>query len=244
MTDTTYTFTIDDFTPDTMPFGRLVEYYEQLGRLLGEDAEPHLVALTEGSHNSTLRIGARQAPALMARLAGINSDTAPASARNARDSIDDMLRKDGTSGSLCNDAGTVVIPFTAGKVVRRSDLQIRGPASLSGELYHIAGAPDGGANVRISTAAYGRVLCTTSRELARAMRDRLFDQVRVTGKGNWSRGADGNWSIRDFVITDYDPVTPESLREAVKRLHEMPVDWPDDPLARIAEIEERHGSGR
>lgn len=238
---TTYTFKIEDFTPESMPFGRLVEYYQEIKRMIGVADHLHLIDVVESSHGSAFKIDRNAESDLAKRLMAINDGSAPRNATRARDAINEMLREDGTSGSFYDSRGVNVIPFPGNRAVESAQLRVRGAASFVGELYHIAGTKDD-AKVRISTDAYGVVFCTTSREIAKALRDFLFEDVKVSGRGMWAKSEDGKWDIDNFVIADFAPVKRESLRQSVNRLREMSIAWPVDPIGEIDTIEERNGT--
>ncbi|MDF2097505.1 hypothetical protein [Aquibaculum arenosum] len=241
MDTTTYTFKIEDFTPENMPFGRLIEYYLQITRLLRVAENLHLVDVVEGSHGSAFRVERKHEAELTRMLVAINDGSAPKSALRARDEINSMLRQDGTSGSFYDSRGVNVIPFPGKMADNGPQLRVRGAASFVGELYHIAGTKDD-AKVRINTDAYGVVFCSTSKEIARDIRNFLFEDVKVSGRGMWVKSESGKWDIDNFVITDFDPVKRESLRETVDRVRGMHLAWPDDPIGEVSKIEERNGT--
>ena len=118
--------------------------------------------------------------------------------------------------------------------------RVREAASFVGELYYIAGAKDDEAKVRLSTNVHGTVFCTTTRQIARGLRDFLFENVKVSGRGTWTRLAD-TWTVQDFVITDFAPAGGDGLRATVNQLRKSKIDWPDDPLGEIDRIEEKNG---
>lgn len=238
---TTYTFKIEDFTPESMPFGRLVEYYAEIKKMLGVADHLHLVDVVESSHGSAFKIDRNHEADLAKRLMAINDGTAPKNSTRARDAINYMLREDGTSGSFYDSRGVNVIPFPGKRTAETTQIRVRGAANFVGELYHIAGTRDD-AKVRISTDAYGVVFCTTSRDIAKSLRDFLFEDVKVSGRGMWAKSDDGKWDIDNFVITDFAPVKRQSLRQSVNRLRTMNIAWPADPVGEIDTIEERNGT--
>jgi hypothetical protein len=240
MTETReYIFKIKDFTPETMPFGRLVEYYSEIKKLLGMANNLHLIGISESSHGSTLKIDAGVEADLINRLRAINERTAPKAAIIAFDTVNSMLKDDRTSATFSDASKENVIQFPGRPREDDSVCVINDSASFTGELYHIAGASDG-VKIRLSTDSHGVVFCKTSKEIGKALRDFLFDNVRIIGKGNWSRTSDGKWDISDFVITDYSPVAVDGLRDAVDRIRSKDIDWPEDPIAVINENEERN----
>ena len=237
---TTYTFKIKDFTPKSMPFGRLVEYYSEIKKMLGVADNLHLIGVVESSHGSAFAIDRNHETALVKRLISINEGTAPKPAIRAQIAINAMLKEDGTSGQFFDSRNQNVITFPGKRVDDSVILRIRDAASFTGELYHIAGTRDD-AKIRISTESYGVVFCTTTRDLAKSLRDFLFENVKVSGRGTWTRNEGGDWDIDDFAITDFAPVQSENLREAVDRLRSIDVKWPDDVLQDARELDEKNG---
>lgn len=241
MTDpTTYTFKIEDFSPESMPFARLLDYYLEIKKMLGIADHLHLVEVIEGSHGSAFKIDPSHESAIEKRLVDLNTGVAVAAAGRARDTINNMLCEDGTSGSFYDSKGNNVIPFPGKNTAQNTQVRVRGAASFVGELYHIAGSIDD-AKVRVKTEKYGVVFCSTSREIAKSLRDFLFEDVKLSGRGMWTKTATGAWDIDDFVITDFAQVKRESLRHSVNVLRALDISWPEDTIGEIVQLEERIG---
>ncbi len=241
MSDTLeYTFKIEHFTPETMPFGRLVEYYAEIKRMIGVSDNLHLVGVVEGSHGSAFAIDRNHEAALVKRLTCLNEGAAPRTATSAQNTINQMLKEDGTSGAFYSANGQNIINFPGKREDDNVQLRIRDAASFTGELYHISGTKED-AKARISTDAYGVVFCTTTKEIAKNLRDFLFEDVKVSGRGMWTRSEDGTWDIDEFFITDYTPINRESIRSAVDQIRGMGIRWPDETLSDISSLEEKNG---
>ena len=84
------------------------------------------------------------------------------------------------------------------------------------------------------------VFCTTTRDIAKSLRDFLFEDVKVSGRGMWTRTSLGEWEISDFTITDFAPIKREGLRSAVNRIRDLNIAWPVDPLGEIASFDEKN----
>ncbi|PCJ38638.1 MAG: hypothetical protein COA81_12630 [Alphaproteobacteria bacterium] len=235
-----YTFKIDDFTPESMPFGRLVEYYAEIKKMFSVAENMHLVGIFESSHGSEFAIDRNHEAALQKRIIAIKEGTAPKLVTRAHNTINHMLKEDGTSGAFFDDSNQNIIQFPGKRSEDVMEIRIRDAATFTGELYYIAGTKDD-AKIRISTDTYGVVFCSTTRDIAKALRDFLFEDVKVSGRGTWTRNQNGMWNIDDFAITDFAPVQKENLRSAVNGLRELKIEWPDDPLGKIRNIE---GNGR
>ena len=107
------------------------------------------------------------------------------------------------------------------------DIIINDSAQFVGELYHISDTQNG-ARVGIKTGIYGAVFCRTTRDIAKSLRDCFFVDVRVRGRGTWTRTDTGDWEISDFTITDFIPLKRESLRDSVDRIRGLDIYWPTD----------------
>jgi hypothetical protein len=236
--ETTYLFKIDGQTPASMSFGRLLEYYAEIKRLIGVSDKVHLVDIVEGSHVSSFKIDSGSTSDVLKRVIEINQGVAPPVALRAQQTINAMLIEDRTSGSFFDSRGANVIPFPGMRPSQAASIRIRSAASFVGELYHIAGARED-AKVRINTKTHGVVFCTTTKGIAKELRDFLFESVKVSGRGMWFKAGPGDWVIESLVIADFAPVYSETLRQGVNRLRDMKIAWPEDPLEQISEIEER-----
>ena len=236
----TYTFKIEGYTPNDMSFGRLLEYYQEVKKMLGMADSLHLIEVAEGSLANVFSVDRDNDLKLKDVIEKINSGTAPKNALRARDKINLMLQEDGTSAIFSDPNNDNVISFPGVRRDEGSFLRIRDAASFSGELYYIAGTKSD-AKVRIHTERYGSVYCVTTIKLAKQLREYLFEQVKVNGVGVWTRLDDDNWKISDFTITSFIPLKRETLREAVDRLRAFEVEWPEDVLCELRKIEEKDG---
>ena len=78
-----YTFKIEGFTPETMPFGRLIDYYAQLKQMLGLPEQLHLVGIFESSHGTYLAVDGEARKRVDERLLKIRDGSAPKTALRA-----------------------------------------------------------------------------------------------------------------------------------------------------------------
>jgi hypothetical protein len=233
---TQFTFRIHDYTPDTLPFERAIQYYQNLANMLGESQNMHLIDIFEGSCGSTLRVDARAIKSFERRVHELRTESAPPQAMSARANIGVMLAEDKTTASFEDELGNNVIEFPNAKTEIARPIKIRDTAAFVGELYHIAGTK-ADAKIRLHTDDYGVVFCSTTKSIAKEMRDYLFDDIKVSGRGQWIKNSDtGLWDIGAFVVTDFSPVVKESLKTAVRRVRSLNIDWPEDPLGKLAAI--------
>lgn len=236
-----YKFLINDSSPETMPLGRLVEYYDQLNRMLGADDGIHLVEIFKSSLGSSFAIDRNQETQVFKRLLEFKEDTAPKNAVKARDKINLLLDEDKTTGRLVSPLGENVIVFPGISEIRPEpkEIELRDTGSFVGELYQVVGKMSDGeedfVSIRINTDA-GSVPCKATKALARTLSNNMFDCVRVHGKGIWTRNPDGDWSVKSFDIHSFDLIEQKSLREAVDDLRSMDIEWVDDPLGHVKDL--------
>jgi len=232
-----YTFKIEGFTPETMPFGRLIDYYAQLKQMLGHPEHLHLVNIFESSHGTCLAVDGDTRKRVDERLLKIRDGSAPQTALRAREQINLMLQEDGTSGEFFGPDGENVIPFPGTRADEDVIYSIYDEAVFSGEVYHIAVSKNE-VKLRVATDTFGVVFCVAPRKMGVELRAFLDERLQITGRGTWKRTSDGAWAVSDVTITDFRPVQ-KSLRETVDKLRALNMDWPEDVLSEIDRIEER-----
>ena len=243
MTDKTeYIFKIDHHTPETMPLKRLTEYYQQLARMLGNADHLHLVSITESSLNTALRFDEEYADDFDKRIELLAKGDTPKNAMKAYENIGKMFEEDETSGGIIDKDNKNVIAFPSKRTEEKICYEVRDSASFSGKIYHMAESKDI-INIRLETKDYGSIFGTTTLDIGRKLKECLLEDryVNLSGRGLWTRDPDGKWTVRDFSITDFRPLKSGNLRDAIKHIQSLDIDWPDDPLEALKEI--RYGSG-
>jgi hypothetical protein len=63
--------------------------------------------------------------------------------------------------------------------------------------------------------------CWADRMVAKRLGQLLFEPVRLHGYGKWNRDADGKWSVQEFIIESFEPLSDEPLSEALQRLRSI-----------------------
>ena len=244
MTDKTeYIFKIDDHTPETMPLKRLTEYYQQLAKMLGNADHLHLVSITEGSLNTALRFDEEYTDYFEKRIELLAKGDAPKNAMKAHENMEKMFEEDETSGGIIDKDNKKVIPFPSKRTEEKICYEVRDSASFSGKIYHMAESKDI-INIRLETNDYGSIFGTTTLDIGRKLKEFLLEDkyVNLSGRGLWTRDPDGDWTVSDFDITDFRPLKSGNLRDAIKHIQSLDIDWPDDPLGVLKEIKDGGGS--
>jgi hypothetical protein len=235
----------DSFTPETLPMFRLAEYVAPLARLLGEPNDVHFVGVEPGSAVLKARVGIPAQPKVRTRLTAVRNGVGPVDAQRAVQELDDLLRKDNGSGTLCDETGGVVIAFPGRG---RPEPLVYGPfrqdGTLEGQLFRIGGK-DATVPVHLRDGELTRTGLYCTPELARRMCVHLYGPtLRVRGTGRWFRDGHGDWLLQEFKIVDFEVLDDASLTSVVSDLRALPGSkWSDlaDPVRVL--LEER-GGGR
>lgn len=241
-----YRFTIDAYTPETIPLARLAEYMKDLAALLGERKHVHFVRLVSGSTSLLQRVDPEAAPKIKQRIHALNpsNGTGPDDALCAFRALDRRLAEDNAVGHLCGHDGAVIIRFPGREKPRSLTFGAFSQlGSLDGVLIKIGGKDD---TVPVHLQEDKEIhICTTTREMARRLAPHLFGStLRVHGHGRWERDTEGAWRLDRFYIDDFDALDDAPLGAVVERLRRVEgSDWAkvDDPYTELQHL--RQGSG-
>ena len=87
-----YEFSLDAFTPSTIPMARLAEYLRELAALLGSPEKVHFRRIMSGSVRIVATVEREAAPKVRARLQNARDPEGPKEVRRPFERIDEMLR--------------------------------------------------------------------------------------------------------------------------------------------------------
>lgn len=241
-----YSFHIDgEYTPDTIPMDRLGDYINALAQLLGEKAHVHF---TEVQHGSVALHAAVDGPARVRvadRVQAANDPQPPKDLAKALEALDEMLRRDNSTGSLRDSNDRVVIPFLG---VKKKRLPVYGPikqhGTLTGQVVRVGGT-DASIPVHLRDGDTVLTGLVATEDIARRLAAHyLLGPIRVIGTGTWFREADGAWRMTAFKIDDFEELEGASLVDVVARLRSVRgSEWGSvvDPVGYL--LNERHGDG-
>ena len=238
---TQYRFRIDAFSPETIPMKRLAQYMAELADLLGERTAVHFQKLTKGSTVLNARIDREAAPKVRDRVSLVRSGDAPAEPMRAYNALNKLLRDDNAVGVLRDAAPRgIIVRFPGREVAEEKFASIRQHGSIDGIVTGIRGKDD---TIHITINSEGQQVsgCETTRAIAKQLGAKLFEPVRLFGRGRWSRDADGVWTLIMFKIESFDALQDIPLTNALAELRDIPTDWSDGALSELDEM--RHGKG-
>jgi hypothetical protein len=217
-----YIFRIDAFRPETLPMARLADYMQDLAALLGEVAHVHFKRLDGGSVALVQDIEQPAYASVRTRLQSLERGEPAPDVVKAFNSLDARLAQDNAVGTLtCGADGVEVVRFPGRE--RPQPLKygsFRQQGSLDGQLVRLGGK-DKTAHATLQDG--DRVwTCEMSRDLARDMREHLYEQpLRVHGEGRWRRSQVGDWTLERFVATHFEVLDPATWPDTVARLRSI-----------------------
>jgi hypothetical protein len=65
---------------------------------------------------------------------------------------------------------------------------------------------------------------------------KLFEPVRLFGRGRWARDAEGNWSLIVFKVESFEGLLDVPLTSALAELRSIPTEWDDESYGELGVI--------
>jgi hypothetical protein len=237
---TAYFFSMDRWSPATIPMKRLAQYLEKLAALFGSPGEVHFVKIKHGSAQPHINVAPDAASAVWSRLQAAN-DGDDGECASIRKSINRMLMEDDQTGYLRVVKGPKVIEFPGRKTPLQEEAELYEIGTLEGVLIRVGGR-DESVPVQIDAGDGIYHRCNTSRSLAKELGKYLFEgEIRVTGKGRWHRNQDGEWNLLSFDIAGFEPLEKDSLGDFVRDMRAIDgSEWnkTDDPQSLLKQLKD------
>lgn len=233
-----FKFTVPGYSPETMPLDRLMEYLRELGVVLGNPGDLHLVGVEKGSTRPVLAM--RHDVAVKARhhAREVAEGGGSARRREAYHSIRRMVAQDGGKPAVLKaPRGAIILKFLSVDIGLDQVINaLRQPTSIEGTLVRIGGI---GENAQLLIQDMdGRVIagCTASRTVAQAMAHLIYHPIRVSGIGSWHRTEEGKWEVARLHVQTFEPLDEAELEDVVAKLQGLNVSWPEDTIDQLQAI--------
>lgn len=232
-------FKIDAYSVETMPLLRLIEYLRELATVLGENNAIHLVDIEDGSTVPVLKIDDETRERVYQRAAEVRRGIAPREAMLGYRRLNQMLRQDRGIGSLYEKGVAEIIPFPGKEELPGSISGIQQQGTLDGKLLKVGGKGKW-VPVQLQTPDETITGCSALRNTAKEMALHLFDDIRLYGRGSWTRTEGGDWILERFLVDNFEPLNPEPLPNVVASLRAIRANWRLNPIAGIHAV--RYGT--
>ena len=163
------------------------EYMAELSpTLLGERNAVHFRRIAKGSTVLIQHIDREAIPKVYDRVAKVRTGDASGEPLRAFQTLNKLLRDDNAVGVLRNVAPRgIVIKFPGREIAEEKFASIRQQGSIDGIITGIKGKDE---TISITIQSEGQQIsgCETNRTLAKQLGARLFEPVRLFGRGRWS----------------------------------------------------------
>ncbi len=238
-----FRFKIDVFTKATLPMARLAEYMASFALLCGETAHVHFERLAAGSVDLVSVVETPAVPKVAERVQRVRfRDDPPEDALMAYKDINIKLRQDnavGTLSSRTNGRRHNVLSFPGRNAPPAETFTFSQDGSLDG-VPILVGGKGKEVSVHLRSGEVVHTSCRAEQGVAKQLAEYLFTrEVRVFGQGRWYRNEDGNWELKHFKISRFDPLDETPLSVVVESLKAIPgSEWGtiSDPWSELEKI--------
>lgn len=237
-----YRFVIDAYKPETIPMARLSEYMAQLAEVLGEKSSVHFRRLEAGSTVLISRVQREAVPKVNARAIAVRRGEAPRDALRAYRTINKMLREDNGDGYLVRkEVKAKLITFPGKNEAEEQFTSIAEQGAIDGIIVRIGGS-DRSVHAILEQQGEQLTGIWMSRAVGKQLAHKLFEPVRLYGRGRWNRDADGNWNLKDFKVDRFEALDDAPLSAAIADLRTVGVEFDENTYSELSAI--RHGPKR
>lgn len=206
-------FSIDVFSPDTIPMARLAEYILELAALYGSQASVHFKGIRKGSAVLEAVVDDDAVDAVESRLRLAHDAAAPDDLRRAFQNLNNMLRADQAIGEVRQSADGVILAFPGRNTPVQKTYRVKEAGVLDGVVIRIGGK-DNTIPVWLKDVDGTIHKCEANSDMARELiQHYLSTPIRVTGQGDWLRGENGVWSLEKFKISGWEALDDASIAD-------------------------------
>jgi hypothetical protein len=228
-----YIFSIDAYTPDTLPLSRCADYLHELAEIFGEASSVHFIKVAEGSTQLVNKVDHEAIPKVDERIYSIENGTGSGTGLKAYEKINRMLLEDNGKGVLIKEKAEI-LKFPGKKEDIIKPITIQQPGELAGEICRVGGLKD---IVHITLSSEGNEISNinVSRALAKELGKHLFEQIKLSGSGKWERDIEGKWNLVSFTVDSYEVLDETTLSQTVLAMRSFKGEWGKDALSEILE---------
>lgn len=225
---------MEGYTPETIPMKRLAEYMIEVSKLFGQEGKLRFVRVEDNCVALDAKVQRSCAGRVRSRLRLVSNGTAPSDAMAAEARLNAMLAEDNSNARVKTD-GAIILRFPGKAEPARATQSLKGPASVTGYLYHLAEDREGVVKARLRIHVDGgkvrRVDATCANAFSQDLKSYLFTEVRVSGTAEWERGDDGIWTPHNLHVLSARQVDKQRLKDAVNALRRIDAGWVDNPIS-------------
>ena len=233
-----YRLKIANFTPETMPINRLLEYLGDLSALFGSPDHVHLVDIEAESVGPVLLVDEDAEQNAVDRIQMAKIGDGPQDAIDAIARLKHRLTEDGTSAELLSPFKGRLLDFAVHTIEETTTDWP--PITQAGEVYGVpigVGGKTDIVTVRLLDDNVERY-CSAQRSLASRLFDHMWEHtIRATGTGRWKRKGSA-WKLDHFLISDFEIVRGVNPGKEIEGLRKIEASWKsvENPLEVLKDI--------
>lgn len=214
----TFSLHIKKYTPDTLPFKRLMEYLVQLQKLF-EGEKVHFVRVAKGSAAPEFIIRNEDAYRIEAKINSLSDFN-----NQTYSKIKKLLQEDESDAYFTKNNKRIFEIKYANDNIQKYD--IKQDEEILGYVIKVGGKDDTVplciCDLYDETITYN---CNTTRDLAKSIARYLFETpVKITGKANWIKIGNSNWELKSFNVKSFD-VIQNNQQDDYHKLFEIDEEW-------------------
>lgn len=210
--------------PCQMPLTRIAAYMQEFATLIGSPDAAFFSGIRAGS----TRIAARPRAAggksvIRRRIVNASEGRGPRDAVTAFRKLADFSIADRAQARV-TDGRTAIIHFPS-NLPAFDPIRVIERGHISGVLEGVLRDGQKGVKARIRPDREALINCTASITVGKEMAALFLQYVRADGSGHWKRESSGKWVCESFQIEKIRALSNITLREAVRDLRELDLDW-------------------
>lgn len=240
-----YTLRLEGVTPETLPLADVAAYLEVFARLLGREDGVWFGGMEKGCVRLHADVTMRHDSGARHRFYGLKRGIVPADAGSAYDNLTSRLEKDGRRATLHrayrtgrHSARGEVVPLPLPRRGPTETVRFGQPGTVEGVITHINRSHRDQIRVALEDGTGPAMTCFAPDTLSPRLHVNQY--VRFGGMGDWSRTADGRWTLNRFQVSTMDTPDPGTdLKEALDALRTIKGGYwgtAEDPLSDIQDI--------
>ena len=216
-----YDFSLDNWTPGTLPMARLCQYLEKLSTLFGNKDAVHFDTMRKGSAILQISVDSVANESVQNRIEMLGNQDAATDIKKVKNDINSMLREDKTTGHLKVKRGATIFQFPGYKAPLINEIVVQEFGELEGEIIRVGGKDD---SVPVWIQGFDGSInkCVTTKAIARELGPLIFaEPIKVSGNGKWRRTAERVWLLEEFSIKSWEVLDCEDLQTTIEKLREI-----------------------
>ena len=214
----TFSLHIKRYTPETIPFKRLMEYLSQLQKLFdGENV--HFVKVATGSAAPEFIVKNEDAHKVEAKINSLKDLSNPNYFKLIK-----LLQEDKTDAYFTKNNSKIFEIKYANDNIQKID--IKQEEELLGYVIKVGGKDDTIplciSDLYDESITYN---CNTTRSIAKNLAKYLFETpVKIIGNANWIKEGNSKWELKSFIIKNFE-VIPDTKFEDIHQSLKVDEEW-------------------